>query len=147
MKIAAALTVLFSTIASSGASACRGPIDYAHLIKNITSKSVLLVDVVHAAYDRSGYGSISNHPWSGVVAVNRVMAGQSPVHHYEISRTGSSAACDDGVSVPRPGDKWVVYLGKSDDGRIGVFLTLPLARALSFDPTFIAAVYPSGISP
>lgn len=72
-------------------------------------------------------------PWTGTVRVERVVNGFTPLIGFTIGRSGSTAACDDGIGPPIPGDLWALYIGKRN-GRTVLVNAYPLELAVGVDP-------------
>lgn len=119
-------------LAASPAHACRVNLDPAQRIGRAKAETVVIASVLNAAY--TGETGPDWRPWEGTVQVERVLRGQTGAARFSVSRSGSSAACDDGIPPPRPGDLWVLYLGTSN-GRESVRLAYPLSIARAADPT------------
>jgi hypothetical protein len=75
-----------------------------------TIAAVVLARVERAAY--TGERGHDWHPWSGSARFVRLLSGKTIARRFELYRSGSSAACDDGVPVPKSGDLWVIYVKK-----------------------------------
>lgn len=118
-------------LATSPAHACRVNLDAAERINLAKAETVVLVSVLRAAY--TGVRGPDWRPWNGTVRLERVLRGQTVAKRFPIGRSGSTAACDDGIPPPRAGDRWVLYLGTSN-GEETVRLAYPLAVAHSADP-------------
>jgi hypothetical protein len=75
--------------------------------------------------------------WTATVRVSRSIEGRTDATSYEIGRTGSSAACDDGQAIGKPGEVWVLYLSRHPQlGRMSVAHSYPLNVARLIDPRF-----------
>ncbi len=73
--------------------------------------------------------------WSATVRVQKVIRGKTFSTNFEISRTGQSSMCDDGVKLPSVGDKWALYVRHTNGGET-VELAYPVAIAADIDPLF-----------
>lgn len=75
--------------------------------------------------------------WTATVRVRRSIEGRADAPSYEIGRTGSSAACDDGQAIAKPGEVWVLYLFRdAQSDRMLVAHSYPLSVARRIDPRF-----------
>jgi hypothetical protein len=61
------------------------------------------------------------------------MSGRTDLSTFTFGRTGSTAACDVGITPPRPGDVWVLYLAERN-GRTLVLHSYPIDVARAADP-------------
>ena len=89
--------------------------------------------------ETSRYLSPSNEnerAWTAKVHVQDVIRGKADKDRYNISRTGQTTMCDDGVPLPSSGDKWAIYIGHVNGEEI-VELAYPLKIAFATDPTAI----------
>jgi hypothetical protein len=100
-------------------------------IARINAKTVVLVTVVQASY--TGERTPDYRPWKGVAQLKRVLRGATSTRRFSIRRSGSTAACDDGISPPAVGETWILYLGQRDGSEV-VLLSYPAAVARSADP-------------
>ena len=58
---------------------------------------------------------------------------------HEIGRSGDGAACDDGQSMPQPGETWVLYFWQSSRTRgLVVSQSYPLSLARRIDRRFLS---------
>lgn len=78
--------------------------------------------------------------WTATVRVTRPVEGRpadlkSLNLRYQISRTGDSASCDDGQTMPSPGETWVIYFTSREDELVAS-LSYPLSLARRIDPRF-----------
>lgn len=120
------------TLATASAQACIFQEFPAQRISRVQADTVVLGTVIEASYrDQTRYGS---RPWSGTVQVKLVIRGKTKTARFPISRSGDSAACDDGIKAPARGDLWVVYLRK-EAGKETVALTYPVSVARQADPS------------
>ncbi len=131
MRKRIAPTVLMMIVLSAEVFACRYNAPASERIRRIPTNIIVLGEVENAAYE--GERSHDWHPWRGVVAVKRVLVGQVEAQRFQIGRSGSTAACDDGIQPPKSGDFWIVYLA-DDNGVIRVAHSYPLSIALASDP-------------
>lgn len=72
-------------------------------------------------------------PWRATAFVTRLLVGQQSPELVIFDRGWGSSACDDGTSMPRKGDKWVVYYVSGDHGEADVLETYPLHVAMRAD--------------
>ena len=128
---------LFAAAAIGGllnapANACsfNAPPDYR--ISRANAETVVLGSVVKAAY--TGAHKRDLRPWTGVVKAKRVLRGATDTQSFSIGRSGSTAACDDGIPPPAIGATWVLYIGKRH-GKEVVLLAYPLSVASTADPS------------
>ena len=92
--------------------------------------AIVVAVVGSAGY--TGEKGLDWHPWAGTTRFKRSIKGSPVPLTFEIGRTGSTAACDDGVDPPKAGEEWVIYLERRD-GRLTVAQSYPLAMAIHFD--------------
>jgi hypothetical protein len=111
--------------------ACRANWPAEHRIRTLGSTIVVLAEVEQVAY--FGARSADWHQWRGVAIAKRMLAGETSIQRFDIGRSGSTAACDDGIGPPRPGALWVLYLGEQD-GKSAVMQAYPLPIARDADP-------------
>lgn len=126
--IAAALVVGF---ASNSADACSYNAPPSIRIAQAGAKTVVLVTVAQASY--TGQRKPDYRPWKGAAQLKRVLRGTTKTKRFSIERSGSSAACDDGIPPPAVGQTWVLYLGQRNGSQV-VLLSYPIAVARSADP-------------
>ena len=126
------LTAAVAGLAASPAHACRANLAPAQRISLAKAETVVLASVLSADY--TGERGPDWRPWEGTVQVEQVLRGQTGAERFPVGRRGSSAACDDGIPPPRPGDLWVLYLG-TFNGEESVLLAYPVSIARSADPT------------
>ena len=130
------LLALCAVTAAAPALACRAiipassRIDYLHRERHL--RGVLLVRVVEAGY--TAPARLDYHPWTARSALVRVLSGPRRTGPLAFGRSGSSAACDDGLPPPRPGALWVLYLTGDGPGGPTVNISLPLDQARAADP-------------
>ncbi len=75
-------------------------------------------------------------PWRATAAVKKIIVGQGSPELLVFDRGWGAAACDDGTTMPRRGDKWVVYYtSSSSTGTANVLESYPLATASRIDAT------------
>lgn len=127
-----AFTVVATLLVSQASHACRANLSAASRIQLASASIVVLAEVEQAAYE--GTRQDDWYPWKGRAVAKQVLRGETSVQHFEFGRTGSTAACDDGLSPPAPRAVWVLYL-KEQDGKPQVLLAYPLAIARDADPT------------
>jgi hypothetical protein len=127
-----AFTVVATLLVSQASHACRANLSAASRIHLASASIVVLAEVEQAAYD--GTRQDDWHPWRGRAVAKQVLRGETSVQQFEFGRTGSTTACDDGLSPPASGAAWVLYL-KEQDGKPQVLLAYPLAIARDADPT------------
>lgn len=72
------------------------------------------------------------HPWEGAAEVRRSIVGTADRSILQFGRSGSTAACDDGMDPPQRGEEWVFYLRRID-GALRVSESYPLFFAMQFD--------------
>lgn len=128
----AVLTILSST--ATFACFYNAPISVR--IARINADQIDLATVVQASY--SSYWLYRYWPfrmkdwnsWHGSVVVDRHLLGRTKVKQIRIGRTGSTAACDDGIAAPKKGDLWVIY---TRVGEPSVRLAYPLEVARKAD--------------
>lgn len=130
--VAIAASVVLGMLAAPPARACRVNAPADERIARSGFDTVVLGTVEHADY--TGERGSDWHPWKGTVRVERTLRGDTEARRLVIGRTGSTAACDDGVEPPKPGDAWIVYL-RHENGAASVVLAYPFSIALSADPT------------
>ena len=104
-------------------------------IGQVRADTVILATVREATY--TGQRKPDYRPWRGHVQLKKVLRGSTSTQRFSIARSGSSAACDDGITPPARGDIWVIYLGRRDGKQI-VLLSYPLAIARAADPTLFS---------
>ena len=123
----------YALLSSSAAFACRRNMPIAERIAKSDAGTVVLAHVEQADY----IAELQNdyHPWEGFVVVKHILKGRTDTKIFPIGRSGSSAACDDGIPAPKPGDAWVLYL-KNDEqvANYGYELAYPLDVARDADP-------------
>lgn len=127
-----AFTFVATLLASQASHACRANLSAASRIRMESASIVVLAEVEQAAYE--GTHQYDWHPWRGRAVAKQVLRGETSVQQFEFGRTGSTTACDDGLSPPASGAVWVLYL-KEQDGKPQVRLAYPLAIARDADPT------------
>ncbi len=71
--------------------------------------------------------------WSAKAELIKTLSGNGNLTEAQIGRTGSSAACDDGIPIPQIGEVWVLYL-EATDNKIDATLTYPIGIAKQIDP-------------
>jgi hypothetical protein len=124
-------------LATASAQACIFNAPPVERISRVRADAVVLGTVIEASYtDRTRHGS---RPWSGTVQAKRVVRGKTKTARFTISRSGDSAACDDGIKAPASGELWVVYLRK-EAGKETVVLAYPLSVARQADPSLAAVL-------
>lgn len=134
--LASALILSAMLAAATPALACRARvsaawrIDYLHRGGHV--RGVLLVRVTEAGY--TAPAQYDYHPWEARSALVRVVHGPRRTGPLLFGRSGSSAACDDGLPPPRPGALWVLYLTGDGPGGPSVNISLPLDQARQADP-------------
>lgn len=122
--------------AAAPASACRAiipaatRIDYLHRGGHV--RGVLLVRVTEAGYTAPAQRDY--HPWIARTAVVRVLMGPRRASAFSFGRSGSSAACDDGLPPPARGALWVLWLTGDGPGGPIINMSLPLDQAQQADP-------------
>lgn len=92
--------------------------------------AIVVARVVSAGY--TGETGPDWRPWTGTTEFRRSISGVPVPRVMKIGRSGSSAACDDGVLPPPPGEDWVLYLDRHN-GKLRVVQSYPLTMALRFD--------------
>ena len=130
--IAAALVV---GLTSNSAEACVYNAPPSSRIARAGANTVVLVTVKQASY--TGQRRPDYRPWKGTVQLKRVLRGATRTQRFSIERSGSSAACDDGIPPPAVGQIWVLYLGQREGSQV-VLLSYPLAVARSADPNLFS---------
>ena len=126
------LILTLGVAAPTVASACRINQPPESRIKR-TFDTVVIATVVRADY--TGETGPDLHPWEGSAQVIRVVAGAADAPQYLFGRSGSTAACDDGLPPPQPGETWVLYLNKANDrSGLTVNLSYPLSLVRDLDP-------------
>ena len=103
-------------------------------IRTSNAETVVLASVLEAKYGEAAFLTGERYPWIGSVQVEQTLRGQTKMLHFQIGRTGSSAACDDGIPRPEVGDLWILYLA-TYKGEELVVQAYPSAIAISADPT------------
>lgn len=127
----------YIAMATASAQACIFQEFPAERINRVRADTVVMGTVIEASYrDQTRYGS---RPWIGTVQAKRVIRGKTKTARFTISRSGDSAACDDGIKAPARGDLWVVYLRK-EAGKETVALAYPISVAQQADPNLAAVL-------
>ena len=99
--------------------------------------AVALVTIESATYTSEPFGD--SHPWSATAKIDRVLRGAYQTKSVSFVRGWGSAACDDGHSAPKAGDRWVVYFWKPAEREQEAWVTYPLDIAALADPSVLAA--------
>jgi hypothetical protein len=134
LPLAALLAVL---LAPSASWACRAFIPPSARVQR-SFEAIVVGRVETAAYTAAE--AADWHPWSGVVSVEHAVLGINDAERYAISRTGSSAACDDGQPPPEKGERWVVYLSRNPNtGALQAVQSYPLHLARQWDSRLASA--------
>ncbi len=121
--------------ATSSANACIVNNPPAVRIDQSRADTVILATVLEASY--TGERGPDYRPWRGHVQLKQVLRGSTSTRRFSIERSGSSAACDDGIAPPAIGDTWVLYLGRRN-GKKAVLLSYPLEIVRAADPTLFS---------
>ncbi|CEJ16119.1 hypothetical protein BN1110_06470 [bacterium YEK0313] len=74
-------------------------------------------------------------PWQANARLSRVVSGRADAQAYQFGRTGPFHPCAMAEPMPRPiaGQRWVLYLGRTDDGTLAVAASYPLDVARRLD--------------
>ena len=74
-------------------------------------------------------------PWQATARLSRVVSGRAEAQAYQFGRTGPFHPCAMAEPMPRPaaGQRWVLYLGRTDSGALGVAASYPLDVARRLD--------------
>lgn len=74
-------------------------------------------------------------PWQATARLSRVVSGRADAQTYAFGRTGPFHPCAMSEPMPRPaaGQRWVLYLGRTDGGALGVAASYPLDVARRLD--------------
>jgi hypothetical protein len=114
------------------AFACRWNEPIGNRIARSDPDTVILAEVKTAAY---GTPDNCGRPWTGYVALKRILRGNTVASEFTVGRSGCQPACDDGIPSPKPGDTWVVYLKGNEQLLVyGNELAYPLDIARTADP-------------
>jgi hypothetical protein len=91
--------------------------------------AVALVTIRSARYTHEPVGDA--HFWSADATIERVVRGTYRAKTVQFKRGGGSAACEERppLPLPKPGDRWVVYLWKRPQGDYAVWRTYPSSVA------------------
>lgn len=132
----AAFLVMLCATAAAPASACRYNAPAATRIGALQRSGylggVVVVRVLEAGYTAPARRDY--HPWEARAEAVRVLRGPAGGGRFRFGRSGSSAACDDGLRPPARGELWVVYLARHDADGTAVSLSYPLALVRRIDP-------------
>lgn len=126
------LTAVVLALAGGGqALACRvghRPLDPA----NRPYDAIVLVTVRSAAYGEQ----LGERPsWKATGRLRQTVLGDPGSATFEFGRTGSSAACDDGLPIPALGEVWVLYMSRHpQSGTLFVNRSAPLRLIGPVDP-------------
>ena len=134
--IAAAAT-LATFVATAPGLACRYNAPPAVRIDRGGFDAVVAGTVEQASY--TGERRTDWRPWRGTVRVARVLRGSTAARRLRIGRTGSTAACDDGLAPPKPGETWILYL-RHQNGSASVIHAYPTRIARTADPAVAIAL-------
>lgn len=74
-------------------------------------------------------------PWQATARLSRTVSGRADAQSYAFGRTGPFHPCAMAEPMPRPtaGQRWVLYLGRTDSGALGVAASYPLEVARGYD--------------
>lgn len=73
-------------------------------------------------------------PWKARGRLVRVVAGSPLKTAFAFENSGDSSTCDTQFAVPRPGERWVLYLWRSRAGEWLVSEAFPVAFMRRHDP-------------
>ena len=127
----AAAAALATAVAAAPGLACRYNAPPAVRIARDGFDAVVAGTVERAAY--TGERGTDWRPWRGTVRVTRMLRGSTEARRLPIGRSGSTAACDDGVAPPKKGETWILYL-RHQNGAASVVHAFPAEIARSADP-------------
>ena len=94
--------------------------------------AIALVRVQQATYLREQ--GEDAHPWRATATVERILKGSYYPSDVQFERGWGSSACDDGQTIPKAGDLWVVYFWHRPDQKMVVWISYPAAVASLADP-------------
>jgi hypothetical protein len=73
-------------------------------------------------------------PWRATALVTKMLVGRESPELVMFDRNWGSAACDDGTTMPRRGDKWIIYYTTASSIGMPIVLdSYPLSIALKAD--------------
>jgi hypothetical protein len=133
----AAAAALATSLAASPALACRYNAPPAVRIARGGFDAVVAGTVEQASY--IGERGPDWRPWRGTVRVTRLLRGSTGARRLPIGRTGSTAACDDGLAPPNRGETWILYL-RHQNGSASIVHAFPVRIARSADPALAKAL-------
>lgn len=143
-RIPARFALAFCALAAAAAPAlaCRVNLPASQRIAGLHRsghlRGVVLVRVLAAGYTAPARHDY--HPWEARADVVRVLSGPRLAGPLRFRRSGSSAACDDGLAPPARGELWVLYMADYGAGETGVNLSYPLALVRQADPVMAPLV-------
>ena len=94
--------------------------------------AVALVRITAAQYTQPAFGDA--RPWRAFAKVKRTLHGSYAPRTLSFDRGWGSAACDDGRSLPKTGELWVIYFWTRGTGDQPVWQSYPLEVARRADP-------------
>ena len=78
-------------------------------------------------------------PWKARGRLVRVVSGSPLRTEFRFDNSGENSSCDTEFAVPRPGERWVLYLQRSDTGQWFRPRAYPVAFMLRHDRRLAAA--------
>lgn len=136
-RILPLLLALAASMSASEALACSVHRPIHERITDGYGDAVVLAVIRHAEYGMPHVEGGNERPWKGTAEVHRTLEGKTDERIFHLYRSGSSTACDDGISAPRPGSIWVLYVSndapRTPEGYREA-LGYPLAIAHGADP-------------
>jgi hypothetical protein len=136
IKLFLAVLSVTSFAGIDAAEACRRNMLIPERIARSGADTIVLAEVKGAAYLAGAAADTEYRAWEGSIFLKRILKGQTAVRNFRIGRSGSTAACDDGIPAPKLGDAWVVYFknGEQPSPEHGFWNSYPLEIARQADP-------------